>query len=177
LKCWIRSSHHHRTSSRGRGRRVMNLIVISKTRGPRSCLRVEAVMGTDGRISQVLYKVCTFVEQQHKLLVVMIDSLWKHTRRRKALCDSMKLKKGEYYYLGQNQHIKNEQIYYTRAGESILDKVVVGFIQDRKKKMVQFPPCFICLSLAAPCMITVPARSCIMLLVSRISLASTGLSQ
>jgi hypothetical protein len=94
----------------------------------------EVVMGADGRISQVRCKVCIFVEHRDKLLVAKIDSLWKHIGRRKALCDSTKLKKGEYYYLGQNQHIKNEQIYYARAGESILDKVAVGLTQERKKK-------------------------------------------
>jgi hypothetical protein len=110
----------------------------------------EAVMGTDGRISQVRCKVCTFVEQRDKLLVAKIDSLWKHAGRRKALCDSAKLKKGEYYYLGQNQHIQNEQIYYARAGESILDKVAAGFTQERKKKMVQFRTMFHLLKLGRP---------------------------
>jgi hypothetical protein len=68
----------------------------------------EAVMGIDGKVSQVRCKVCSFVERREKLLVPKIDSLWKHARRRKALCDTMKVKKGEYYYLGHNQHIKNE---------------------------------------------------------------------
>lgn len=78
-------------------------------------------------------KVCTFVERRDKLLVAKINFLLKHARRQKALCDSAKLKKAEYYYLGQNQHIKNEQIYYARTGESILDKVAAGFTQEHKK--------------------------------------------
>jgi hypothetical protein len=110
----------------------------------------EAVMGADRRISQVRCKVCTFVERRDKLLVAKIDSLWKHAGRRKALCNSAKLKKGEYYYLGQNQHIKNKQIYYARAGESILDKVAAGFTQERKKKMVQFRTMFHLLKLGCP---------------------------
>jgi hypothetical protein len=65
-------------------------------------------MGADGRVSQVRCKVCSFVERREKLLVPKIDSLWKHVGWRKALCDTMKVKKGEYYYLGHNQHIKNE---------------------------------------------------------------------
>jgi hypothetical protein len=52
--------------------------------------------------------------------------------------------------MGQNQHIKNEQIYYARAGKSILDKVVAGFIQERKKKMVQFRTMFHLLKLGRP---------------------------
>jgi hypothetical protein len=71
-------------------------------------------------------------------LVPKIDSLWKHARRQKALCDTMKVKKGEYYYLGQNQYIKNERIYYARVGKTILDKVAAGVTQERKRKMVQF---------------------------------------
>jgi hypothetical protein len=62
----------------------------------------EVVMGADGRVLQVRCKVCSFVERWEKLLVLKIDSLWKHVGRRKALCDTMKVKKGEYYYLGQN---------------------------------------------------------------------------
>jgi hypothetical protein len=53
-------------------------------------------MGVDGRISQVRCKVCSFVKRRKKLLVPKIDSLWKHAGRRKALCDSVKVKKGEY---------------------------------------------------------------------------------
>jgi hypothetical protein len=96
----------------------------------------EAVMGADGRISQVRCKVYSFVERREKLLVPKIDSLWKHAGRRKALCDSTKVKKGKYYYLGHNQHMKNENIYYAKVGESILDKVAAGLTQERKKKMV-----------------------------------------
>jgi hypothetical protein len=110
----------------------------------------KAVMGTDGRISQVQCKVCSFVERREKLLVPKIDSLWKHAGRRKALCDSAKVKKGKYYYLGHNQHIKNEGIYYARAGESILDKIAAGLTQERKKKMVQFRTMFHLLTLGRP---------------------------
>ena len=62
----------------------------------------------------------------------------------------MKVKKGEYYYLGQNQHIKNEQIYYAMVGENILEKVVVGLTQECKKKMVQFCTMFHLLTLGQP---------------------------
>lgn len=89
----------------------------------------KAVMGVDGKISQVRYKMCIFVERQDKLLVVKIDFLWKHVGRCKALCDTPKVKKGEYYYFGQNQHIRNEQIYYARTSEtSIVDKVAARFL-------------------------------------------------
>jgi hypothetical protein len=101
-------------------------------------LWAEAIMGVDGRISQVRCKVYSFVEHRQKLLVPKIDLLWKHARRRKALCDFEKVKKGEYCYLGHNQHMKNKNIYYARAGESILDKVAAGLAQKHKKKMVQF---------------------------------------
>jgi hypothetical protein len=111
---------------------------------------VEAVMGADGRISQVRCKVCSFIEHWEKLLVPKIDSLWKHAGRHKTLCDSMKVKKGEYYYLGHNQHMKNKGIYYARGDESILDKIAVGLIQERKKKMVQFRTMFHLLILGRP---------------------------
>jgi hypothetical protein len=60
------------------------------------------------------------------------------------------MKKGENYYLGHNQHMKNEGFYYVRGGESILDKIVVGLTQERKKKMVQFRTMFHLLTLGRP---------------------------
>ena len=65
-----------------------------------------------------------------------INSLWKHARQHKALCDSAKVKKREYYYLGHNQHMKNKGIYNAKGGESILDKIAVELTQEHKKKMV-----------------------------------------
>jgi hypothetical protein len=59
-------------------------------------LSVEAVVGGDGRMSQVHCKVCSHVEGQEKLLVAKIDSLWKHTRRRKALTTFGQEKKGNF---------------------------------------------------------------------------------
>ena len=91
-------------------------------------------MDANGKILQVRYKVYTFVERQDKLLVAKIDLLQKHAGQRKTLYDILKVKKNEYYYIGQNQHIKNKQIYYARIGETIVEKVAVGLIQECKKK-------------------------------------------
>ena len=52
--------------------------------------------------------------------------------------------------LRHNQHMKNEGIYYARAGESILEKIDVGLTQERKKKMVQFCTMFYLLTLSHP---------------------------
>jgi hypothetical protein len=49
-----------------------------------------------------------FFERRDKLLIAKINSLWKHVGWRKALCDTLKVKKGKYYYHGQNQHIRNK---------------------------------------------------------------------
>jgi hypothetical protein len=94
-------------------------------------------VGVDGRITQVRSKVCSDVERRDKLLVPKIDSLWKHVGRRKALVDMAKVKRGEYYYLGSNQHVKNKRVYYAKGGETILQKLEAGVVLERRKKLVQ----------------------------------------
>ena len=76
----------------------------------------EAVVGVDGSITQVRCKVCSDVEGREKLLVPKIDSLYKHAGRRRALADMGKVRRGEYYYLGTNQHVKNERVFLPRVG-------------------------------------------------------------
>jgi hypothetical protein len=68
----------------------------------------KAVVGVDGCITHVRCKICTNVEGREKLLVPKIDSLMKHAGRRRAAVDMEKMKHGECYYLGKNQHVKNE---------------------------------------------------------------------
>jgi hypothetical protein len=97
----------------------------------------EAVVGVDGRIMQVRCKVCSDVERREKLLVPKIDSLWKHVGRRRALVDMAKVKRGEYYYLGSNQHVKNERVYYSKGGDTIVQKLGAGVVIERRKKLVQ----------------------------------------
>jgi hypothetical protein len=41
----------------------------------------EAVVGADGRITQVRCKICSDIEGREKLLVPKIDSLYKHAGR------------------------------------------------------------------------------------------------
>ena len=51
--------------------------------------------------------------------------------------DMAKVKKGEYYYLGSNQHVKNEHVYHAKGGETILKKLEAGVVMERHKKLVQ----------------------------------------
>jgi len=53
-----------------------------------------------------------------KLLVPKLDSLWKHCGRRKATTSFGNVKVGEYYFLGNNAHVKNESIYFARLGKA-----------------------------------------------------------
>ena len=53
---------------------------------------------------------------------------------------------------------------------------LLGLYKCIRKKWFNFLLCFIYSSLATPCMITMLARSCIMLSMSRISLTSIGLT-
>jgi hypothetical protein len=70
----------------------------------------EAVIGASGQVTQVRCKICSEVEHREKLLVPKINNLYNHVGRRRALVDIGKVKRGEFYYLGTNQHVKNERI-------------------------------------------------------------------
>jgi hypothetical protein len=46
--------------------------------------------------------------------------LYKHAGRRKALVDMGKVRRGEHYYLGTNQHVKNERVFFAKGGQTII---------------------------------------------------------
>lgn len=48
-----------------------------------------------------------------------------------------KVKRGEYYYMELNQHIKNKHVYYAKGGDTILQKLGIGVVIERRKKLVQ----------------------------------------
>jgi hypothetical protein len=66
---------------------------------------VESILGHDGHVTQVKYKVCFEVEGPEKLLAPKIDSLWKHAGRRKVLTSVDSVKKGDYYFMTTNQYV------------------------------------------------------------------------
>jgi hypothetical protein len=53
------------------------------------------------------------------------------------------VKQGEFYYLGTNQQVKNERIFYAKGGDSILQKLLVVVIQEQRETMVQFKTIFV----------------------------------
>jgi hypothetical protein len=73
-----------------------------------------------------------------KLLVAKIISLWKHAKRRKALTAFGRVKKGEFYFLSTNQHVKNEHVFFARHRSSVIQQVVQGQVVERRRKLVQF---------------------------------------
>jgi hypothetical protein len=111
---------------------------------------VEGVVGADGRITQVSCMICSDIEGREKLLVSKIDSLYKHASRRRALVDMGKVWRGEHYYLGSNQHVKNEWIYFTKGGQTIVQRVMQGVTKERKRKVLQLKALFHVLSQGRP---------------------------
>jgi hypothetical protein len=99
-------------------------------------------VGLDGSITQVRCKVCSDVEGREKLLVPKIDSLYKHAGRRRALADMGKVRRGEYYYLGTNQHVKNERVFFAKGGQTVITKVLAGVTKEKRRKVVQMRCCF-----------------------------------
>lgn len=109
----------------------------------------EAIVGEDGSLTQVKCTMCSKVEGRDKLLVAKIDNLWKHARRKKAekemFLGRRKVKKGEYYFISDNAHVKNEHTYFAFGKDSILQQVIAS-ISIEKKKLVQFTLLFHLLS-------------------------------
>ena len=42
---------------------------------------------------------------------------------RRALVNVRKVKKGDFYFLSTNVHVKNEKIYFSRGGDTVLQQV------------------------------------------------------
>ena len=64
----------------------------------------------DGSVAQVGCRICTDVKGRDKLLVPKIDGMWKHAGRKKALANFRNVKKGNFYFLSTNQHVKKKSI-------------------------------------------------------------------
>jgi hypothetical protein len=98
-------------------------------------------MGVDGGVTQVRCRICTEVKGRKKLLVLKIDSLHKDSGRWKAVTVTRRVKKGKFYNLSTNQHIKNGLVYFARrgaVGETIIQQVQHGTMRERRRKLVQF---------------------------------------
>jgi hypothetical protein len=102
-------------------------------------------------VAQVKCRICSNVEGREKLLVPKIDGLWKHAGRRRALANFGNVRKGDFYFLSTNQHVKNENIYFARGGSAtVLQQLATGVVQERCKKLVQFHLLFHLLSIGCP---------------------------
>jgi hypothetical protein len=74
----------------------------------------------------------------------------KHAGRRRATADMGKIKRGEYFYLRNNQHVKNERVYFAKGDETIVTKVLVGVTKERRLKVMQMRCMFHVLSQGRP---------------------------
>jgi transposase len=72
---------------------------------------VEYVVGVDGKVHQVKCKVCSKIEECDKLLVLKLDSLWKHVGHKKVVTLIANVAVKEYNFLKMNQHVFNECLY------------------------------------------------------------------
>jgi hypothetical protein len=60
------------------------------------------VVSVDGKVTKVKCKVCSVLERQDKLLVLKLDSLWKHVSCRKATVVFMGRAMRDFYFLKVN---------------------------------------------------------------------------
>lgn len=110
----------------------------------------EPLVSEDESIAQVECKFFLKVEGRKKLLASKSDNLWKHIGRRLAPGNMGKIKKGDYYYLKDNVHARNEKTFHRKPQDTILEQVVQASIVEQKKKRVQFVVLFHLFSLGRP---------------------------
>ncbi len=102
----------------------------------------ESVLSEDGLVTHDWCKMQTKVSGKDKLLVPKFDSLCKHVVRKKATSPMPGVPKGTFYYAKDCQHAKNELLYVSRSGESVLDRVMQGMAHEGLKKVIQFATVF-----------------------------------
>ncbi len=96
----------------------------------------EASMGSNGRLTQVCYKICIVIEKQKKLLVLKFDNLQKHIGHQKSK-HPCSLVVGELYVNTNNQHAKNEIFLLVMHGhENVIQQVVKDFATKQKHKCI-----------------------------------------
>lgn len=59
------------------------------------------------------------IEGCEKLLVLKLDSLWKHVGKKMAILAMASLVMGEYYTLKTNQHVFNECLVCGKGGDNL----------------------------------------------------------
>jgi hypothetical protein len=77
---------------------------------------VEYVVGADGKVHQVQCKVCNKIKECDKLLMLKLDSLWKHVGHKKVVSPIANVTIREYIFLKTNQHVFNECLYVSMGG-------------------------------------------------------------
>jgi hypothetical protein len=60
----------------------------------------------------------------------------KHVGRLWAVVDMGKVKHEEYFYLGSNQHVKNERVFFAKGGQTIVMKVLAGMTKESWLKVM-----------------------------------------
>jgi hypothetical protein len=78
-------------------------------------LWAEAIIGCDGKLMMVQWKVCNEIRGQEKLLVPKFNNLQKHARRQKCKVPCLKCAKGKYFMLIDNKHAKNKWLWVSKG--------------------------------------------------------------
>jgi len=104
---------------------------------------VEAMVGCDGKLNMVHYKLCSELDGREKLLVIKFDNLQKHASRRKCKVARPKLTMGQYFMFINSQHAKNEWLWTSRGHNIVIEMVASSSeASEKKPKFVQFAAIF-----------------------------------
>jgi hypothetical protein len=100
---------------------------------------VKFIVHVNGRVHKVKCKVCSKIKGHNKLLILKLNSLWKHIGQRKATTTIFNVvAMGEYYFLKKIQHVFNEILYVSKGKDYVVQQVVARIVVEGKKKIVHF---------------------------------------
>jgi hypothetical protein len=93
----------------------------------------KVVVGCDGKLNMVHYKVCDNIDGRKTLLVLNFDSFQKHTRMRKCKVAHVECVVGQYFLSIKSQHAKNKHRFSKKGQKFVVDMVCVGGLANENK--------------------------------------------
>jgi hypothetical protein len=95
---------------------------------------VELVVGLDGKVKMVQWKICSTIEWKEKLVVPKLDGLRIHNGKWMCKVVRLGMVRGKSYISSNSQHVWNEKIYAITRHDGIQFQVEKHRKVEKEKK-------------------------------------------
>ncbi len=90
-------------------------------------------MSVNGKVRKVKCKIHNKIKGRNKLLILKLNSLWKHFGWRKTIITILSVATTrEYYFLKTSQHVLNEHLYVLKGKDFMVQQLVVDIMVIKK---------------------------------------------